>query len=221
MSSHPRDPNLQDSFGPEIATSDAPQTIVESGLPEAVAPGLYAQQAEKHNNHANYSNHEISTTPVGGYRKRKVLGLPFLCFWGLAGALILLIGLGVGLGVGLGLNSRAASSTSSAATTTTSSAVGDSATTAATSSSLAGTTTAASSTTATTTTAAATATATGASVAICQNAYLDYCTTIDVPASSCSEFSFFTPRRSLFVCWLVGFALVGRCHRTVGIPAFC
>lgn len=200
-------PDLQNSYGPEMAASEhhsnyGPQTVADDGpeaipgqyyaagqdAPQHIAPP-YAQQAEKND---DSQGGEAGGTPAG--TRKKILGLPVAGFWLLVGGFVLLV-LGVSLGVGLGVGlSQKSTTTGSGGSSATSSAVPAGSQTSTTSaasssaSSVASTTT--SSATSTSSSAAASDTdAPGASVAICQNAYQDYCTTISVPASSCSTCS--------------------------------
>lgn len=180
---------LQNSYGPEIAASTAPQAVIHTA-PEALYPDqpattVYSEQADKNSNTLAAPANEPQR------RRRKVCGLPLLAFWGLVGLLVLVIALGVGLGVGLGVvnnrTSGGAETSSAAATVTpTSSAAGVGTTTATPTATSVSSSSSSSTIASTTTTTSTSAAATGASVAICQNAYRDYCTTISVPASSCS-----------------------------------
>lgn len=202
---HPSSPDLQNSYGLEAAPSDDPQTIVDDA-PEALHPGqpgvtVYSEQAEKN------ANGYLDEPPA----RKTICGLPLLVF-GLVVTGILLLGVALGAGLGVGLNNQRSSSNSSASTTTSAGAVttstGGSSTTAtptptlsSSSSSSSSSSTTLTTSTKTSTSTSATATATGdASVEICQNAYLDYCTTISVPADSCSMLSTSYPPIPLILC---------------------
>ncbi|KAI3396929.1 hypothetical protein diail_11542 [Diaporthe ilicicola] len=181
----PMAPGLQNSYGPEMAAAEhnpdyGPQNVTSQSpgnAPEPVLPGYvpYKEQAEK--NDAAYAHGGEPPVASTGRRKR-ILGLPVLWFWVLVGGIIVVLGVALGAGLGVGLSNRSSSSTSSASppasvTTPTS-----------TSSSSIASTTATSATTSSTS-----ATSSGrALVSICQNADLDLCTTIKVPASSCINF---------------------------------
>lgn len=197
--------NLQNSYGPETATtaeyhgSDGLQAAPVGGLEAALgqhepampAYSTYTQQAQKNN---DYLPESSATAPNESPRK-SILGLPLWGIWLLLGLAIVVLGVALGVGLGVGLSQRNStssniSSSSADAPSSSSSSLSSSAaaTTTATPTSSGGTTTT-SSTTSTSTSAAAT----DASVLICQNAYLDACTTITVPADSCSKYPLTPP----------------------------
>lgn len=198
--------DLQNSYGPEMAPmlehhgSDGPQAIPIGGL-EAASPGqqfaapAYSTYAQKNN---DYLPESSATAPPTS--KKRVLGLPLWGIWVLLGLAIVVIGvaLGVGLGVGLSQRDSTTSSSSSASTTPSSSSSSSPLSSSAATTTATPTSTGSSTTTSSTTTSSTSAVATDASVLICQNAYLDACTTISVPASSCSEYLPTYPRTGSF-----------------------
>ncbi|KAJ4397745.1 hypothetical protein N0V93_001980 [Gnomoniopsis smithogilvyi] len=193
--------DLQNSYGPEIAaTQNQPSNGLEAvpvsgleALPGQQAavpePSTYTQQAEKNDDYS--AEAAAPATP-----RKRVLGLPLWGVWLLVSLAIIVLGVALGVGLGVGLSNRSSSSggsdPSAAASSSSSSSSSASPTITTTAQAITTTATPTTSKTSTkttsTTSSSTSASTTGASVEICQNAYLDSCTTISVPASSCINF---------------------------------
>lgn len=195
--------NLQNSYGPEMATtaeyhgSDGPQAVPVGGLeaapgqqqPAVPAYSSYAQQAQKNN---DYLPESSATAPTANPSKR-ILGLPLWAIWLLLGLAIVVLGVALGVGLGVGLSQRNSTSSDSSSSSATPSPSSSSISSAAAATTATPTSSGGTTTTSSTTSSSTSAAATDASVLICQNAYLDACTTITVPASSCSKYPLTPP----------------------------
>ncbi|KAI3391516.1 hypothetical protein diail_7195 [Diaporthe ilicicola] len=185
-------PDLQNSYGPEMAPSghDLPQAVVVGNGLEAmhpsqqhlstIAPPYNEQHAKDYYQYNNSPPADPIRPNFTGYKKR-VLGLPVVLFWGIVIGLVLILAVGLGVGLGVGLSQRNNNGGSAAAATSaTSSASADAATTSATSTP----------TTTSTTSSATSALATARNVEICNQASLvsDSCTKITVPVNTCVDF---------------------------------
>lgn len=195
--------HLQNSFGPEVAASEyhmgyGPQAVAVGGLDAAAVPGqqqqvaaspalgysTYAEQAEKNNEYSGGGGEGAAAGPVTP--RKRILGLPLWGFWLLVALAIVVLALAFGVGLGVGLSQQSSSSGSDSASAVTSSSSSSSTTTPVSATTATPTSSTASTTKTSSTSSSTSAAATSVRVEICQNAYLDSCTTITVPASSCS-----------------------------------
>lgn len=164
---------------------DLPQAVIGDGL-EPTHPGQqyastagslappYNEQYAKDNN-----SPPVAAIQSDAGRKRRVLGLPVLLFWGIVVGLVLILAIGLGVGLGVGLSQRSSSGGSAASTSA-------AATTSAASSTPSSSTAGSSTTTTSTTTSATSAAATARNVEICNQASLvSDCTNLTVPVNTC------------------------------------
>lgn len=177
--------DLQNSYGPEMAPDghDLPQTVPAHGL-EAMPNGHQHPIAPPYNEQHAKNNEYNPQQFEDPSRKRRVLGLPVVAFWGVIVGLVLILAIGLGVGLGVGLSQRNSSGESAATAEATTSGSADAATTSSASSATASTT---SSRTITSTASATSAAATARNVEICNQASLvTDCTNLTVPVNTCS-----------------------------------
>lgn len=161
---------------------DLPQTVPAHGL-EAMPQGhqhpIAPPYSEQHAKNDQYNPQQFEDPS----RKRRILGLPVVAFWGIVVGLVLILAIGLGVGLGVGLSQRDSSGGSAATAEATTSGTADAATTSSPSSTASTT----SSRTITSTASATSAAATARNVEICNQASLvTDCTNLTVPVNTCS-----------------------------------